>query len=405
MIVSECVFEEKKYICLNELKLLKIKKFPGKNVNMTKTLEYMGYNGNIVRALYVDKSNNTFYIPDRKLEDNNRSKLLLEKNIVMDILKKKYNLNMKSINFVDKQIIDELEKNNKKMIIEVIPSRIKLDEEELLTIDNIYATIKLYGKRIYDQMYFSSKDFSDAFEIPNLLKILKDKNSSYKYGIHYKIFYTNEEKDKICHLLTFEGTLKILFTKKTSVTTPYLKWICETIFSVQYGTNDDKDKIISEMLKITPAHLKHIFGPLANTLPAVYLVKLGTKDELNGIFELNKYNTKSCVYKFGYSVDLKTRLKQHKKFYEKLGITKLELAITGFIDPIYLSNAETDMNNLFAANNIKLEHEKYEELVVIDNSKIIHYINMIKKIAEAYTGHTKELQERIEEYQNALKLW
>lgn len=251
---------------------------------------------------------------------------------------------------------------------------------------------------------FSSKDFSSVFDMKNLDTILKDTKGTYEYDVHYKIFYTNNKKDTTCILLTFEGTLKILFTKKTSLTTPYLDWICKTLYAVQQGDEEDKNNVISDMLKITPKHLKHIFGPLANTLPAIYLIKLGTKSELEGTFELDKYKNKSCVYKFGYTGNLKNRLMQHKDNYAKIGIFDIEITKVGFVDPGCLSKAETEIKDLFSAESVRLNHNTYKELVVLDDSRLNHFLNMFTKIADSNEGHTKELQELIKDKNNELLL-
>lgn len=281
--------------------------------------------------------------------------------------------------------------------ITIIPPKIEFDDEE-------HRQIKMYGNRTYKGTFFSSKDFSLVFDMENLSRIIKDTKGSYEYGVHYKIFYMTEEKNTTCLLLTFEGTLKILFTKKTSITTPYLDWVCKTLYSMQYGDEDDKNEVISEMLKITPEHLKHIFGPLANTLPALYLIKLGTKTDLQGTFELDKYKNKSCVYKFGYTCNLKNRLTQHKNNYAKIGIFDIEITKIGFVDPVCLSKAETEIKDLFSAEAVRLHHDTYEELVVLEDSKLNHFLNIFIKIADSNAGHTKELQDLIKDKNNELLL-
>ena len=47
--------------------------------------------------------------------------------------------------------------------------------------------------------------------------------------------------------LTYEGMLRVLFVSKNGKTRRFIKWATETLFTVQMGTIEQKNKIISSI--------------------------------------------------------------------------------------------------------------------------------------------------------------
>lgn len=403
MEVHKCVIEDTIYISYNGIRNLNLKLFPYKKMKIVQSLKEFGYDGKILKALYTTKKRDELYFPKSNLEENKHAVILLVKTEFEKAYNEYFEKYPAKIKYVKINVKGEYIKG-KTTELSIIPQRIELEEDEYLKFDENYKKIKIYGKRTFDGMFFSSKDFSEVFGLKNIASTLTDIDGTYEYGIHYKKFYINKDKQKVCILLTFEGTLKILFAKNTSNNTPYLRWVCETLFIVQHGIEDDKNELIAEMLGISQKHLKQIFNIFANKLPCIYIIKLGQKAELDGIFDLSKYPDNSTVYKFGCTEDLNARFAQHKNKYKKLGILDIHLITVGHIDPINIFKAETELKQIFSANHLRLEHSEHKELVVIENKHLSVYVNLCKDISEKYIGHSKELQKIIADKDNEITI-
>ncbi len=93
-----------------------------------------------------------------------------------------------------------------------------------------------------------------------------------------------------------------------------------------------------------------------------------------------------------------------KTAYGKLKNVKLELITFSFIDPQYISNAETDIKNLFVEMDFKLDHDKFVELAVVPNDKIKFIKKQYATISKAYMGHISELISKIKEKDHEIAL-
>lgn len=402
MELSCCLLEKKEYVSFNEIR--KWKKFLFfRKMKILENLEDLGYSGEILRVSYCNAKKDSFYIPDRPIETSTKSITLVEKDLIEEILQNKFDIDTEKIVYISKTLKTSNPIKSFVNKIDFIPHEIEFDDSELAGLDKIYHKIKLYGKRNPREIFFSLADLSNTFELPNLSRIILDRKGSYKYKLHYASFYANEEKTETVTLLTLSGALKIVFgNKNINIGVEYSNWIFDVVFYPKSENIQNKEETLSISLNIPLQRLKNIFVPLANIYSCIYLVKLGTKKELNGIFNLVEYNDNSCVYKFGYTGDILTRMNQHRLKYGKMGITNLKLSTLGFIDDVNLSNAETEIKKLFGAHDLKLEYPGEKELVVIANSKIGHYISVYKQITEIYAGKNKQLSQIIIDKNNKI---
>ena len=69
----------------------------------------------------------------------------------------------------------------------------------------------------------------------------------------------------------------------------------------------------------------------------------------------------------------------------KIANTNLKLKYYAYIDPQYLSKAETDIKHLFESLNIKLRYDNFDELVIIPTQ----YTDIVK---EKYNHMGKKYQ-------------
>lgn len=303
--------------------------------------------------------------------------------------------------------------------VEKAPKIIMLDDHEKFHDDdgNIIE-IETRGTRDCNDIYFKVKDVSSGFNINSLYTTIIDDryNNTYKKEIDYMYFICNtfdnpknktskKETVKKELFLTYEGILRVLFVSRSGKTHKFIKWATETLFTAQMGTKEQKDKLASKILGVSAEAVKEVFKVSSTSLPCVYLFSLNTVKELRQSMKIDKkYSDDMLVCKFGFTSDLPRRTSEHIKTYGSLKGSDLKLKYYSYIDPMYISNAETDVKDFFTALNINLKYEKYDELVVIRPALLKTIENQYKQLANAYAGHVKDLIKEVEDLKKRIQL-
>jgi hypothetical protein len=167
------------------------------------------------------------------------------------------------------------------------------------------------------------------------------------------------------------------------------------------GTSEQKEELVSTVLGVNAKIIKEVFNTDRNTIPCVYLFTLNTVKELRTSMNIDtKYADDAVVAKFGFTKDLSRRTGEHLTKYNKIQNVNLKLKYYSYIDPQYMSNAETDIKDIMVAFKIKLNYDNEDELVIIPKElmKIVerHY----ELIGKNYMGHISELITRIKELED-----
>jgi len=301
--------------------------------------------------------------------------------------------------------------------IEQAPNIIELDNHEKFrdNEDNIIE-IQTRGERKHDQIYFKVTDIANGFEMDNLQDIIIDKRKSYQENVDYKYFIclnpANSGK-KTCKnindkpivkkelFLTYQGILRVLFVSRNNKTDKFIKWASETLFTVQMGSIEQKNKLVSNILGVNAKVIKEVFNTNTNTLPCIYLFTLGTVKTLRSSMTIDhKYYDDSIVCKYGFTKDLSRRTVEHIDTFKSIPNCDLKLKFYGYVDPQYTSKAEIDIKQIINAFNINFNYKNYEELVIIPTElmKIIH--KQYDQISKSYMGHISELITKIKELED-----
>ena len=313
---------------------------------------------------------------------------------------------------------EEESKRFEKYNIDPLPPIIILEDDEKFKDDsgNIYD-IETRGERQVDKIYFSVEDVSKCFELENLYTLIRDERKTYKLNEHYKIFIckkpailaisskvsTNKIQKKV--YLTYEGILKVLFSSRSPKVKKFVKWATETLFTIQMGSIEKKQEMVSNVLGIDPKVLREVLKSSANSLPCVYLISLGSVGNLRKKLNIDK---KICdnhiVCKYGYTDNLSRRMIEHNSVFHKLGID-IKIKYYSYIDPQFLSKAEKKLKNFYEALNVKLEYDNFSELVVIPDNLIEKNIirEQYEQLSKSYAGHYTELIQKINDLENELE--
>jgi hypothetical protein len=301
------------------------------------------------------------------------------------------------------------EKNPKKDY-EKMPEIINLnDEEAFIGPNNRKLNIKAVGVRTAKGIYFKLDDISVEFEMPGLSNnVTRKDRDGYTEGIHYKIFSrVNKSVGKKVGsnegemYLTFRGVMRALFTTKSILAETYILWVTETLFTVQFGNVDDKNKLAEKISGITAETLKELGKTNVTTMPCVYLFSIGEVKNLRDSMGLaDKYKDTDKVYKLGYTNDLPRRAKEHDKDYGKIKGAQLKLEYHAYIDVRYVAEVEAIIKEMFKDLGLGIEYEKYSELSIVPIKQMKSVKKQYNMMGSLYMGNVKELLAKMEDMKN-----
>lgn len=266
------------------------------------------------------------------------------------------------------------------------------DNEKFIDGDGNVLEIEVRGERECDKCYFKVKDVMDEFDMPKLHDTLKDKrNSGYMKNIHYEYFYvpaiTGNKKIKKL-FLTYTGLLRVLFVSRNEKTNKFVDWATKTLFTAQMGTPEQKKELASNMIGITPQTIKTVFDKTTKQMPCIYLFSIGQVSDLRETLEISDdYDDLDFVYKWGMTIDLKRRTKEHEKTFSKKEGFDLQLVLFNNIDPQYISEAETTLKHAIIGMRLKLKHHTHKELAIIPKREMKLVRENFDLIASKYAGH------------------
>jgi hypothetical protein len=314
-----------------------------------------------------------------------------------------------------KNTIPELaDKKDVKHDIEEAPPIINLKEEEIMKdTDGNSLDIEIRGERTVDKSYFKVKDVMKGFEMKHLEKNIVDERSCYSINKDYIffncvniLFSGKKSKKKTVKkemFLTYYGLLRVLFASHSEKARKFAKWASEILFTHQFGTLEQKDKLVAKVKGVSYETIQELFSINARTMPCIYLTCLNRVKELRDIMNIDdKYDDDDFVYKFGLTKDFEQRKNGHKSEYKELGnLIDMKLVCFSFIDPLYISDAEAELKNILSDN--KIEYKKHDELVVLPRNIFKFVKESYEKLAMKYSGHTESFLFEKSKFESQLK--
>jgi hypothetical protein len=290
------------------------------------------------------------------------------------------------------------------VLLTPLPPLLILDESEMFTNENnVVVEIQIRGEeRHMDKVFFRGVDIGRMLEIDQIRSTITNDTSTFKKDIHYK-YFAKEKSDKsgghcIALYLTYWGLVKLLFSSRKDMAIHFQRWAVKTLFTVQMGAQDDKQKLGADVLGVNIKAIKSFLNTSVTATPVVYLFTLGKVKHLRSVLAIpESFKDDDTVVKYGLTKDLKRRSQEHEKTFGKMvkGIPECEMILKYhvYIDQFYLSDAETDVAKYFRGAQWALGHEKIDELACIPDhmlNSIVH--NEFKRIGGAYGGKLQDLQ-------------
>lgn len=289
------------------------------------------------------------------------------------------------------------EKKTKSNEINDAPLLLELnDEEKFHDDDGNTFEIETRGERTADGIYFLAEDVSDIFEMESLVKNIKDRKSSYYEGNDF-VYFTRHSGKK--HLyMTYEGMIKLLYSSLSKKAKTFRNWATNVLFVNQMGTKEQKEYMAAGLIGIPADTIKEVLSKSAGKISCVYRFVFGTVKELRNSMKLSKdIPDDYIIIKYGFTDDLARRTSEHMKTYGSIKNSKLELMNFAYIDPQYISDAETDVKEFFEDIELFIEYKSHKELVAINPKHDRQIKKLYKNIKNEYGGCVKNLNDKIEE--------
>ena len=89
-------------------------------------------------------------------------------------------------------------------------------------------------------------------------------------------------------------------------------------------------------------------------------------------------------------------------YISSVKIKRNEISTFKDIDPLYISQAETELKNIL--NEYKIVYDKTDELVVLSSSTLRLVKTLYENISKKFSGHTYELNENIKQFEHEKEL-
>lgn len=157
--------------------------------------------------------------------------------------------------------------------------------------NNVGMNITIKGT--YEEPLFRASDIGIILEMSNINKILTDFTEDERVSL--KVMTSGGEQ--VVTFLTEKGLYQVLFTSRKPIAKQFKNWVCEVIKEIRINNVYDLQKQLDKTKKIVDSNESNLLFNF-DKKKVVYLCQIDDK-----------------TIKFGYSDDIKSRLKNHKNTY------------------------------------------------------------------------------------------
>ena len=265
---------------------------------------------------------------------------------------------------------------NHHIVVEYVteaPPLINLEEKEKFHDDDGNAhDIETRGERTPKGIYFLARDVAKAFGKPNIERNIADSSNGYTKDEHYKNFLRKEspntESPAIKKLfITYKGMLKILFSSRSGNQGKFVDWAVETLFTVQMGSVEQKQKLSKSLYGIPQTDIKRVLKTSAGAIPCVYVFYLGLVKDLRSEMNIDSsIPDDHWVIKYGRTKDLSSRSINHNKEYGSIDGVNIHLHKYCYVDTHKASKAEVRLKEYFVSENVSVTYKDYTEIFTFD---------------------------------------
>ena len=253
---------------------------------------------------------------------------------------------------------------------------LELFEQERLHIEGKPIRIEIRGERACDKIYFRASDIQRHLQkhrpasSRNVYGTIVHPNSDYGVNTHY-VLLIFEDEHGFSHIdlyLTYFGAVKLLMGTNSPYASHFQRWAIEVLFG------GSKRSILQDICNV----LKHAVEPVA----CVYLFRIGTIEEILRFNDrkieavnLEGYDDREIVYKYGVTDNFARRVKEHARSYARMSAN---FSIQTFkpIRPLIVEPLKELLGAFFKDEGLRIDDVKHTELVVIPTTKMSAVFDM-----------------------------
>ncbi len=232
------------------------------------------------------------------------------------------------------------------------------------------------GKRTRNGIYFKAKDVQEVFQMPNLIKDIVKANTIHEEGRDYVVFLSNWENvsNKQEELyFTYKGLMRVIYRSNSGIAYKFQDWIDECVFAMNWGTKEQKAKVIARALNVDADHIKAIISKCPSSITCLYLIDINVND------------TNRKVFKYGYTKNIRRRFNEHMKTYGD----DIKLDSFVFVPELDLPKAES-LFKFSIAQNHYTGIEARDELISLDDVAYKSVQTIFSLIMDKYCGNIRE---------------
>ena len=239
------------------------------------------------------------------------------------------------------------------------------DEEKLRDDDANVMEVETRGERRVNEVFFRVKDVGEKLGMgEDLAATLLQPQSSYVRGAD-EDFVTfarpttfNRSKgsrtvDRPSMFLTYKGLVRVLNVSQSPVARRFCTWAARILQIAQMGTEAERTTLASDILGVDIKAVQQTLKKCPGQVSVVYLVALGTLGQLRTALGITNEGCEddAFVAKWGRTDDFCRRLSDHQKDYGVIQGVRIGVLRYVMIDPVNLSDCETEVKHNFAFRN------------------------------------------------------
>lgn len=298
-------------------------------------------------------------------------------------------------------------RNAKELQAPARPALITLsDREAFFDNDGNRLEVEVAGERDANACYFKLVDIARVFGMTNLVNTVTHvAHDGYQEGEHYCKFryivisdVVPKKRTRIAIYLTYLGVLRAVITTKSKVAESFVSWVTKTLFTAQMGTTEQRRELGGKLIGLDASEIKRLGKATSGRISCVYLYALNTVGKLRDSMEIpDKYSDDNAiVYKFGKSIDLEQRTRDHVKNYGTIDGVKIELAYYSYIDPEYISKAEASIAHMTRGMGLAFDYSNSKELIIASSSELKLVKEHYDTMTTMYRGSLKQIVDKLE---------
>lgn len=295
---------------------------------------------------------------------------------------------------------------------ELAPPVVHLEDHEMFKdTEGNPMEIEVCGAKQWDKAYFKAYDVGKAFAYERINDAIIEKTSNNVYKQHYVYFKSpknNAVDTNNALYLTYLGVIKILMCSRGDKAERFHKWVAGTLFAVQMGETDARDKVAADALRVGVSTITEVFRKSARSVPCVYLFEIGKVGELRKYNQCNPLDLSgftddnAVLYKYGMTSDMARRSKEHAATYGKWKGGDFKLTVFSYIDAVYVSDAETTLKHTFDSMGTRVNDR--QELIVATSTQLAFIREAYTNIYCRYAGNNADLIRQVQDLQHEKEL-